>query len=47
MRARAGEVDRFRQAPQFAPRRRLDETRAARSPKLKWEGPEPWSEAAE
>ena len=26
---------------------RLDETRAARQPKLKWEKPAPWSEAAE
>jgi glycine dehydrogenase subunit 2 len=47
MRAKRGESERFRQAPQFAPRRRLDETRAARQPKLKWERPEPWSEAAE
>ncbi|MBN9011239.1 MAG: aminomethyl-transferring glycine dehydrogenase subunit GcvPB, partial [Rhizobiales bacterium] len=37
MRAKRGEVERFRQAPMLAPRRRLDETRAARSPKLKWE----------
>jgi glycine dehydrogenase subunit 2 len=41
------EVDRFHEAPVLAPRRRLDETRAARSPKLKWEKPLPWSEAAE
>jgi glycine dehydrogenase subunit 2 len=47
MRAKHGEVERFRQAPMFAPRRRLDETRAARSPKLKWEKPAPFSEAAE
>ena len=47
MRARRGETERFRQAPMFAPRRRLDETRAARAPKLKWEKPQPWSEAAE
>ena len=47
MRAKRGEVERFRQAPMLAPRRRLDETRAARSPKLKWEKPQPWSEAAE
>ena len=47
MRAKHGEVERFRQAPQLAPRRRLDETRAARSPKLRWEKPQPWSEAAE
>ncbi len=47
MRAKKGEAERFRQAPQLAPRRRLDETRAARQPKLKWQKPAPWSEAAE
>ncbi|BCP52592.1 glycine dehydrogenase (aminomethyl-transferring) [Kaistia sp. 32K] len=46
MKAKAGDLERFQQAPRFAPRRRLDETRAARSPKLKWEKPEPWVEAA-
>jgi glycine dehydrogenase subunit 2 len=46
-RAKRGEAERFRQAPMFAPRRRLDETRAARQPKLKWEKPAPYSEAAE
>jgi glycine dehydrogenase subunit 2 len=46
-RAKNGDGERFRQAPQLAPRRRLDETRAARSPKLKWEKPTPYSEAAE
>ncbi|MCB1494802.1 MAG: aminomethyl-transferring glycine dehydrogenase subunit GcvPB [Bauldia sp.] len=46
-RARNGEAERFHQAPVLAPRRRLDETRAARQPKLKWVKPEPWSEAAE
>jgi glycine dehydrogenase subunit 2 len=35
-RARSGEVDRFKSAPRHAPRRRLDETRAARQPKLTW-----------
>ena len=34
--ARSGEVERFRQAPRLAPRRRLDETRAAREPRLRW-----------
>ncbi|MSO70606.1 MAG: glycine dehydrogenase subunit 2 [Alphaproteobacteria bacterium] len=34
--AKAGEVARFKNAPMFAPRRRLDETRAARSPVLRW-----------
>ena len=47
MRAKAGDVERFREAPRFAPRRRLDETRAARAPKLTWERPQPFSEAAE
>jgi glycine dehydrogenase subunit 2 len=47
MRAKAGEAERFRQAPMLAPRRRLDETRAARQPKLKWERPSPFVEAAE
>ena len=47
MRAKAGDGERFHQAPVFAPRRRLDETRAARSPKLKWEKPAPFVEAAE
>jgi glycine dehydrogenase subunit 2 len=47
LRAKRGEAERFRQAPLFAPRRRLDETRAARQPKLKWEKPQPWQEAAE
>lgn len=46
MKAKAGDLERFQQAPRFAPRRRLDETRAARAPKLKWEKPEPWVEAA-
>jgi len=39
--AARGETDRFKQAPRHAPRRRLDETRAARSPSLKWTPPEP------
>jgi glycine dehydrogenase subunit 2 len=46
-RARRGEADRFHAAPLLAPRRRLDETRAARQPKLRWEKPEPYVEAAE
>ena len=36
-----------RGAPYHAPRRRLDETRAARSPVLKWTKPAPLAEAAE
>jgi len=39
--AKAGDVERFREAPRLAPRRRLDETRAARDPRLRWRPPEP------
>jgi glycine dehydrogenase subunit 2 len=35
-RAKNGEVDAFREAPRLAPRRRLDETAAARNPVLRW-----------
>jgi glycine dehydrogenase subunit 2 len=34
--ARAGKRERFEGAPHFAPRRRLDETGAARKPVLRW-----------
>lgn len=34
--AKAGETARFKSAPHHAPRARLDETRAARSPVLRW-----------
>jgi glycine dehydrogenase subunit 2 len=34
--ARNGDLQRFREAPRLAPRRRLDETKAAREPKLRW-----------
>ena len=34
--AKAGDKERFVAAPVFAPRRRLDETRAARQPVLRW-----------
>jgi glycine dehydrogenase subunit 2 len=47
LRAKRGDAERFHQAPTLAPRRRLDETRAARSPKLRWEKPAPFVEAAE
>jgi len=47
MSAKRSETERFRGAPYHAPRRRLDETRAARSPVLKWTRPAPVSEAAE
>ena len=45
--ARAGEVDRFHAAPRWAPRRRLDETLAARKPVLRWRPPPAQQEAAE
>ena len=47
MAAKNGEKDRFEQAPRFAPRKRLDETMAARQPVLKWTPPAPFEEAAE
>ncbi|HZY68401.1 MAG TPA: aminomethyl-transferring glycine dehydrogenase subunit GcvPB [Devosia sp.] len=45
--AKAGNAARFTAAPIRAPRRRLDETRAARQPRLKWERPDPLPQAAE
>jgi glycine dehydrogenase subunit 2 len=39
--AKADERERFLAAPVHAPRRRLDETRAARQPVLRWTRPEP------
>jgi glycine dehydrogenase subunit 2 len=39
--AKAGERERFQSAPVHAPRRRLDETRAARQPVLRWTRPTP------
>jgi glycine dehydrogenase subunit 2 len=45
--ARAGDAARFKEAPRFAPRRRLDETRAAREPRLRWMPPMARKEAAE
>ncbi|MEO0880752.1 MAG: aminomethyl-transferring glycine dehydrogenase subunit GcvPB, partial [Pseudomonadota bacterium] len=45
-RAKAGEADSFKSAPYFAPRRRLDETGAARKPILRWAPPAP-AQAAE
>jgi glycine dehydrogenase subunit 2 len=44
--AKAGEKERFLAAPRLAPRRRLDETRAARTPVLRWAKPAP-AQAAE
>ena len=45
--AKHGDTERFTGAPYHAPLRRLDETRAARSPVLKWTPPQPILEAAE
>jgi glycine dehydrogenase subunit 2 len=39
--AKQGDTERFSQAPRLAPRRRLDETAAARKPRLRWRPPEP------
>jgi glycine dehydrogenase subunit 2 len=47
MAAKKGDTERFSGAPYHAPRRRLDETRAARAPVLRWTPPAPQSEAAE
>jgi glycine dehydrogenase subunit 2 len=47
MAAKRGDTERFTGAPYHAPRRRLDETRAARQPVLKWTPPKPAAEAAE
>jgi glycine dehydrogenase subunit 2 len=44
--AKAGKPARFGSAPHFAPRRRLDETAAARNPILRWK-PDPLARAAE
>ena len=44
--AQAGERERFLQAPTLAPRRRLDETLAARRPVLRWTRPTPAEVAA-
>ncbi|MTI18668.1 glycine dehydrogenase subunit 2 [Rhodobacteraceae bacterium RKSG542] len=41
MSAKSGETERFAGAPYHAPRRRLDETSAARKPILKWTPPAP------
>ena len=45
MAAKAGHVERFTQAPHHAPRNRLDETRAARAPVLRWTKPAPATRA--
>jgi glycine dehydrogenase subunit 2 len=45
--AKSGDVERFKSAPRYAPRMRLDETRAAREPRLRWQPAEVRKEAAE
>ena len=45
--AKAGDVDRFKGAPFHAPMKRLDETRAARAPVLRWTAPQGSNIAAE
>jgi glycine dehydrogenase subunit 2 len=45
--AKAGDLPRFKQAPELAPRRRLDETQAARNPVLRWHRPLQEAQAAE
>ena len=44
--AKAGDKARFENAPELTPRRRLDETTAARKPVLRWTPPTP-AQAAE
>jgi glycine dehydrogenase subunit 2 len=47
-RAKSGkEVETFKAAPRFAPRRRLDETLAARKPVLRWRPSNDFKQAAE
>jgi glycine dehydrogenase subunit 2 len=43
----SGSLGRFKDAPRYAPRRRLDETKAAREPRLRWTEPVARKEAAE
>jgi glycine dehydrogenase subunit 2 len=46
-RAIAGDAGSFHAAPRLTPRRRLDETSAARKPRLRWRPEQPRQEAAE
>ena len=46
-RAKSGDVDSFKAAPMLAPKRRLDETQAARKPVLRWTPSEEFLDAAE
>ena len=45
--AKAGDMARFKNAPELAPRRRLDETQAARNPVLRWQERDETKQAAE
>jgi glycine dehydrogenase subunit 2 len=45
MRAKAGNAALFQEAPRLTPRRRLDETSAARRPVLRWKPPAPDSQS--
>lgn len=45
--AKRGDKERFLSAPRFSPRRRLDETKAARAPQLRWEPRQALPDAAE
>jgi glycine dehydrogenase subunit 2 len=47
VRAKSGDTAGFRAAPRLTPRRRLDETAAARKPRLRWRPELPKQEAAE
>jgi glycine dehydrogenase subunit 2 len=44
--AKSGDAKHFTEAPRLAPRRRVDETAAARNPVLRW-APSPVADAAE
>ena len=46
-RAKSGQADAFHAAPRLTPRRRLDETAAARRPVLRWQPPASQGKAAE
>jgi glycine dehydrogenase subunit 2 len=45
--AKSGDAQFFKNAPRYAPRRRVDETAAARNPVLRWTPPAPKAQAAE
>ena len=47
LRAKSGDAEFFHESPTLAPRRRLDETSAARHPVLRWRPPAPPAAAAE